>query len=607
MACPLLFRRFPFSPRALRLGESGSRTSREWRTAALGGSAPARGLGGLIASIATVASLAAAPQSFHSEGNPILGDGSYYSADAAPLSVDGKLYIYAGHDEPPEEVGGFVMHDYGVFVTDDPDSGDWTLHADNLDPAKVFRWATGNNAYAGQVARGADGKFYWYAPVESQATDVANRMAIGVAVADEPLGPWKDAIGKPLVTWKEVFGEATVGQEVIDPHVFTDDDGKVYLYWGSWGVARVVKLEPSMIAMDGEISVMSGLDAFYEAPWIFRREGTYYCVYDWKLGGSKFTPSNYQAAIGYATSSSPTGPWKFQDVILWGTSSTTVHPSIIEHGGKWWITYHTKDAKKGGHFRRSVAIDEVEWKGKTILPVVQTWGLPPVMELTKNVAREAELTASFSEEPPMSLAALHDGRPPVVRLPPDMWSTYRGNESKVESDWAQYVWETPLPIDRVGIMFHQDPNWHRPPAEWKLEYLDSKDAWQEVRGAQYPTDADTWLTVDFEPVVTKSLRATFKGQPEGAYFHSMMVSEWEVDSLAADQLPAGHLSTRVGQAPKLPETVKLSFGKLGTLPIPIHWKKIDPQQYAKPGSFKVEGKAAGQDAGYVTLDIKVTR
>ncbi len=545
-------------------------------------------------------------RTFHSGGNPILGDGSYFSADAAPLSVDGKLYIHAGHDEPPPEVGGFVMDDYGVFVTKNPSSGDWELHEDNLDPDKVFDWATGNRAYAGHCIQGPDGRFYWYVPVEWKNDELPNNMAIGVAVSDGPLGPWKDPIGKPLVTWKDVFGDARHGQEVIDPHGFIDDDGTIYLYWGSWGAARVVKLDDSMAAMDGEITTMTGFEAFYEAPWVFKRNGTYYCIYDWKLGGTEYTPSNYQAAIAYATASSPTGPWKTRDMILWGTSSTTVHPSLIEHGGKWWLTYHTKDAEGGGHFRRSIAIDEVRWDGDRILPVDQTWANPPLLQLTNNLAREAALTASFSEEPPMSLAALHDGRPPVVRLPPDMWSTYRGNDSKVESDWAQYTWEVPLPVSGVGIQFHQDPNWHLPPAEWKVEYRDDKDGWREVRGAKYPTTPDEWITVDFEPVITQALRATFKGQPEGDYFHSMIVSEWEVHSPPADKLPSGSLITSVGKAPKLPESVKLEFNQLGSVRVPVHWRRIDPEKYAKPGTFTVEGKAAGQGAGYLTMKVTVT-
>jgi beta-xylosidase len=31
------------------------------------------------------------------------------------------------------------------------------------------------------------------------------------------------------VTWFDVFGEQQRGQEVIDPHLFIDDDGSIYL------------------------------------------------------------------------------------------------------------------------------------------------------------------------------------------------------------------------------------------------------------------------------------------------------------------------------------------------------------------------------------------
>lgn len=552
---------------------------------------------------------AAAPEptrTFQSEGNPILADGTYFSADAAPLSHDGKLYIYLGNDEAPEENGWFMLKDFGIFVTEDPSSGEWELYDDNLDPDKVFDWATGNNAFASHAVQGPDGRFYWYTPVEAEI-DAPNRMSIGVAVSDSPLGPWEDPIGEPLVTWIDVFGDETVGQEVIDPHLFIDDDGTPYLYWGSWGAARVVELDDSLTVKAGEIQDMSGLDWFYEAPWVFKRNDLYYLVYDWKWGGSEYTPSNYQAAIAYATSTSPTGPWEFQDIILSGTSSTTVHPSVIEHDGRWWVTYHTKDAKTGGHFRRSVAIDEVHWDGDKMLPVEQTWANPPAMELTNNLAREAEVSASHTEQPPMTLQALNDGQPPVVRLPPDNWGNYRSNESSVESDWAQYTWDVPVRITGVGIRFHQDPNWIRPPAEWKLEYRNASDQWVEVKGASYPTEVDKWLTIDFEPVTTTALRATFKGQKNGEFYHSVAVSEWEVYSAQAAKLPSGKIQTKVGVAPELPETVRLKFEKAGTLPVPMIWPRIDPELYSKPGTFTVEGRAAGQEAGYVTLKVVVRR
>ena len=541
--------------------------------------------------------MAPTPRPFQSAGNPILSDGSYYTADPAPLSHDGKLYLYVGRDEPELFQGGFVMNEYAVFSTEDPASGKWTLHPRNLAPGEVFAWATGKKAFAGHCLRGKDGRFYWYVPVE--AKENALRMAIGVAVSESPLGPWTDPIGKPLVTWNDVFGESDRGQEVIDPHTFIDDDGKAYLYWGSWGVARVVELTDSMTEKAGEIRAMQGLDAFFEAPWVVKRNGVYHMVYDWKRGGSQWTPSNYQACIGHATSSSPTGPWTFRGIILSGTSATTVHPSIIEHGGKWWVTYHTRDAKDGGHFRRSVAIDEIKWDGDRILPVTPTRADPPEFHLTNNLARDAKVSVSFAEQPPTTIAALNDGRVTSVRLPPDQWGNYRGNTNSVESDWIRYDWDMPVRIGGAGIMFHQDPNWTRPPASWMMEYLDENGAWQPVRGATYPTEPDRWHELSFEPVTTRALRATIHGQKNGTHFHSVLVSEWEVHGVQVKELPVIDVAMANGQ-PELPVSLALEFPGAGMLPVKLSWRKLP----AGNGEYVAEARASGQATAYIRARLR---
>lgn len=546
-----------------------------------------------------------APRDLRIEGNPIISDGTYYSADAAPLSVDGKLYIYFGNDRAERRQGGFRMTEYGVLATDDPASRNWTLHQNNLNPAQVFSWATGDKAFAGHATRGADGRFYWYVPVEWKNTDVPNRMAIGVAVSNSPVGPWTDPIGKPLLTWRDVFGTETRGQEVIDPHVFTDTDGTVYLYWGSWYIARAVKLAPTMTATEGPITRLAGLDAFFEAPWVFRRGDTYYLAYDWKRGGSQWTPSNYQAAVGYATATSPLGPWQFKGIILSGTSATTVHPSIVEHKGRWWLTYHTKDAKDGGHFRRSVAIDEVRWDGATILPVKQTRADDPAFRLTKNVGVDAKVSASFTEQPPMTLGALNDGRPATVLLPPDMWGNFRGNTNTQETDWIQYTWDAPVHINGAGIQFHRDNNWIRPPQKWMLEYQDDQGKWVPISIENYPTEVDRWNEVTFPPVKTKALRAMFWGRPAGQYFNSVAVTEWEVYAPQAENLPTVSIKTAVGQPPRLPATVELPFPASGPLPVPIVWREVEPQRYQAAGTFTVEGRAIGQAAGFIKAQVDV--
>lgn len=564
----------------------------------------------ILAGGAAPASAADAPpptRTITSAGNPIIADGSLYTADAAPLvGADGRLYIYTGHDEASAQQAGFAMRDYTVLATDDVASGEWDVYQNALDPDVVFSWASGNAAYAGHAVLGGDGKYYWYVPVESKDTTQANRMAIGVAVSDSPVGPWTDAIGAPLVKWSDVFGSSTNGQEVIDPHVFTDTDGTVYLYWGSWSVARVVKLTSSMTALDGAISTMSGLTSFYEAPWVFKKNGLYYLLYDWKQGGSACTPSNYQACIAYATSTSATGPWNYQGIILSGTSATTVHPSLIDFKGKSYLTYHTKDAVGGGHFRRSVAIDEVKWDGAKILPVTQTLAKDPKRIPSANLALDAQVKASFTEQPPMRTTAVNDGfRATTALLPPDQWGNYRGTTSANETDWLSYQWTAPVRTGSVGIQFHQDSNWIRPPASWKLEYLDAAGDWRPVENATYPTTVNTWLTVNFTPVTTTALRATFAGRASGAYFNSVSVSEWEVYAREAAVPAPVAVHTKPAVAPVLPAAVRITVDGAQQW-APVNWLPVKASDYAEVGTFTATGRALGVAAGLVQADVTVT-
>ena len=534
-------------------------------------------------------------RTFRSSGNPILADGSCFTAAAAPLSHGGRLFLYVGHDEPSPDFGGFVMNDYAVMESTDPAGGDWILHQRNLVPAQVFSWATGAKAFAGHCLHGKDGRFYWYVPIEAEGNPP--RMAIGAAVSETPTGPWKDAAGKPLVTWQDVFGNSESGQEVIDPHVFIDDDGQAYLYWGSWGKARVVRLDDSMTAAVGKIQEMDGLHAFFEAPWVFKRGNLYYMAYDWKQAGSEWTPSNYQACIAYATANNPLGPWTFRDVILSGTSATTVHPSIIEHAGTWWITYHTRDARGGGHFRRSVAIDEIRWDGDRLLRVKPTLANPPEFQPSRNLARDATPSASFTEQPPMTLAALHDGRVSSVRLPPDQWGNFRGKTNRVTSDWIRYDWRRPVRIGGVGIEFHQDPDWTRPPESWMLEYLDSDGAWKPVVGANYPIQPDLWHEIRFEPITTTALRATLHGQRNGELTHSLFVSEWEVHGVQAASLPEIEVDV-VNGMPVFPESIDLEFPSVGKLSVPLVWRSMQ-QRKMPPGSYVGDARAIGQAGGFI--------
>jgi hypothetical protein len=163
------------------------------------------------------------PQVIYSAGNPILSDGTYYSADPAPLVVDGTLYILAGRDEAPPNVNDFVMNEWQLFATKDVASKLWLHYPDILRPETVFAWSKPGHAYAGQIVQGPDKRFYLYAPVQEGKREHADPFVIGVAVAGSPLGPWKDAHPRGPIISQSVPEPNSI--QNIDPTIMIDNDG----------------------------------------------------------------------------------------------------------------------------------------------------------------------------------------------------------------------------------------------------------------------------------------------------------------------------------------------------------------------------------------------
>lgn len=299
-------------------------------------------------------------------GNPIVTD--IYTADPATLVVGDTAYIFSGRDQAQPGQEAFVMNEWHAFSSKAPDNDPaaWESHGAILS-LDTFDWA-GANAWASEVVQGPDGRYYWFVSVDG-ATD-NGWMNIGVAVADDPLGPYEDAIGAPLISDSTPNSSALN----IDPTVYIANDGQIYMYWGSYWQPRMVKLGQTMTSLASAVTTPQGLTDFWEAPWLFERNGTYYMAYASNAGADCVTSSAY-ACIRYATASSPAGPWTHRGVVLGQVTSTTNHPAIMEFGGEWWMVYHTADAPGGGDFRRSVAIDELTFNADgTMQKVVQTTG-----------------------------------------------------------------------------------------------------------------------------------------------------------------------------------------------------------------------------------------
>jgi arabinoxylan arabinofuranohydrolase len=310
--------------------------------------------------------------------NPIVQ--TIYTADPAPLVYDGKVYLYTGHDEDNSTY--FTMKDWHVYST--TDMVNWTDQGSPLSLA-TFSWA-GSNAWAGQVIN-RNGKFYYYVPVTARATGA---MSIGVAVADSPAGPFRDALGHPLVSNNE-----------IDPTVFLDSDGQAYLYWGNPNLTYV-KLNADMISYSGSPtriplttagfgtrsgSVANRPTLYEEGPWVYKRNGIYYNVWAGKCC-SEF--------IGYSTSTGPTGPWTYRGTVMpTQGSSFTNHPAVIDYKGNSYFFYHNGALPGGGGYTRSVAVEKFSYAADGSIPTMNmtTTGVPQIGTIDPYVRQEAETIA----------------------------------------------------------------------------------------------------------------------------------------------------------------------------------------------------------------------
>jgi arabinoxylan arabinofuranohydrolase len=286
-----------------------------------------------------------------SADNPIVQH--VYTADPAPVVYGDEVYLCTSHDEDVTIDNFFTMDDWFVFST--KDMVNWTDHGSPLS-WETFSWASANHSWAPHcVSR--NGKFYFFVPVSD---------AIGVAVADSPLGPFEDAIGKPLLS----------GYQYIDPTVHIDADGQAYLFFGNpklW----YVKLNEDMTSFSGQIQQIPNTaesfgtrngDAnrptlYEEGPWFYKRNDLYYMVY---------ATGPVPESIGYSTSSAPLGPWIHRGIIMGREPGLafTNHAGVVDFKGHSYFFYHTEELPGGGGYKRSVAVEEFTYNTDGSFPEI---------------------------------------------------------------------------------------------------------------------------------------------------------------------------------------------------------------------------------------------
>ena len=305
--------------------------------------------------------------------NPVL-PGFHADPEILYSHQTSKYYIYSTTDGTPGWGGWY----FTVFSSDD--LRHWTDEGIMLNlKSEQVPWADGN-AWAPCIeeVKQKDGsyKYYFYYSGNPKA---GGGKQIGVAMADNPVGPFTD-LGHPIIT------ESPVGHgQQIDVDVFTDPvSGKRYLYWGN-GYMAGAELNKDMTSIKKKtLTVLTPKGgtlqdyAYREAPYVFYRNGLYYFLWSVDDTGSP----NYHVA--YGTSDSPLGPIKVADqpIVLIQDPDKEIygpaHNAVLNLPGtdEWRIVYHRINKwylKNGPGVHREVCIDRLEFNPDgTIKPVVPT-------------------------------------------------------------------------------------------------------------------------------------------------------------------------------------------------------------------------------------------
>jgi beta-xylosidase len=251
----------------------------------------------------------------------------------------------------------------------------WTLGRDAL--PSLPRWANLSPTYvwAPEVIKIGE-QFLMYYTARDKESD---RQCIGLAVADAPMGPFRDTSETAFICQSDEGGS-------IDASPFRDADGTLYLYWKNDGNCCMMpthlygqELSPDGLSLVGEAvrlvrNDMPWKGPVVEAPTMWLQDGRYYLFY------SANSYANETYAVGYATCEGPLGPCVDAEENPILASDMTTQPLVVGPGhqtvfndgnGDTWMVYHVWQVSSAGlrTNNRLVWLDRVLWEDGR--PVVQ--------------------------------------------------------------------------------------------------------------------------------------------------------------------------------------------------------------------------------------------
>jgi arabinan endo-1,5-alpha-L-arabinosidase len=305
------------------------------------------GLFGLLISTATIAQTTSTPEHDHYT-NPVIGTGA---PDPSVLrAADGMFYLSSGA---------------GIWKS--PNLTDWTFARMAFDGAQDP--GDGHLGLKGEVWASdlnyINGKYVMYFSISVWGGEWDS--GICVATSDNPDGPY---------SWqKKLFSSKEVSvQNSIDPF-YIEDNGRKYLFWGSFSGIFGVELSDDGLSVVGEKRQIAGggWPEAIEGTCIYKRNGYYYLI------GSRGAcceglESTYN--LGVARSENLFGPYTDRhggsamfncyEPLLQGNDRVKGpgHCSevIVDDNGQTWLCYHGWDVSRPDA-GRVCYLDRLDWIG----------------------------------------------------------------------------------------------------------------------------------------------------------------------------------------------------------------------------------------------------
>ncbi len=302
-------------------------------------------------------------------GNPI--SGSVFCADPTALEYNGRLYVYGSNDHQEFIANGKKGENtYGsiksivVFSTDD--MVNWTFHG-TIDTNKLCATWTKNPWWHGYGVSWAP-SVTWRHNAETDKDEFFlyfcnSSHGVGVLTAESPIGPWKSPLKELMITYDTPGANKQGTNANFDPGVVIDDNGVGWMSFGGLGpstimpnAARIIKLKPSMIEVDGsavtipapyhfeanELNVIGGKYVYtYCSNWA-NRDNAEWNTYKTQKGITASAPD--MCTMCYMVSDNPMDPdsWVYKGVYgpHPGNGTNNNHSHLQKFNGSYYHLYH---------------------------------------------------------------------------------------------------------------------------------------------------------------------------------------------------------------------------------------------------------------------------